>query len=400
MTEQLGAVYDAIDARNKRPQAHPNFSGYCKALWCMADAATFAASRDLEDLYKYLRGVFGDDAYIYESGCSGEPREAALHWTLMQMETFHVDPAVANALADSANALAVARIIAEFPPIHITFRGIVRTQYGLFLAGYPNWDVNKLRARFREAGLVGVEPHPQDICHATLVRFKRAPTEHQLTMLELAVTVWRGRQLGELRPVRWEYGYGTWLQGSRGPEQQGSRGPEQPCLIASWPAGPAHWILHRGLSAGPNAALENRQDRLVAALNAGWDVELDIWFADGQLYLGHDWKAAVDGGAIKPFFLNYPGAWVHCKNMGALAYMLSLPHRCHYFVHDRDEATLTNTGEAWCYPGNYAGPRSICVLPETAPAAQQQAIWQPCAAVCSDYLPLHFISPHLLTLYV
>ena len=387
---ELDQTYKHIDAKSKRPVAQPDFSGYCKALWC--DSGDFLLNNQANRLLQTLHTHFSENAYIFDQRAEAE---AALHWTLFQFQTFPVD-VVATTMKDCSDAFEIAKIIGQFPPIHVTFRGVVRTRYGLFLAGYPSWDINKLRAAFRDWGGAAIrEPHPQDICHATLLRFHSEPSEADIEALDAIVKEWNGLLVGELRPSRWYYGYGTWLQGSG-----------QPCLIASWPASPQHWILHRGLSAGPDAARENSQERLLAALADGWDVELDIWVRDGALYLGHDWEVAEAGGPVQPFFLTFRNAWVHCKNMEALEYMLDARRECHYFVHDSDEATLTSTGEAWCYPGKFAGRRSICVLPERLPAdAGATMIWpaaagaggrcQP-AGVCSDYLPAHFLNVNII----
>ena len=402
MHKQLAATYYDIDSRNTRPQAQTDLRGYCKAVWC--SGGDFTLTDDIYELYETLAAIIGGSGILFEpTGGQG-----ALHWTLFQFQTFPVEVAVtaAEKEKDREDALEIGKMIAEFPPIHIEFKGLVRTRYGLFLAGYPSWDVNRLRMRFRTwandrgGGDAIREPHPQDIFHATLLRFTEEPTEVQLGLLDVIVRGWRERQLGELRAHQWHYGYGTWLQG----------GAQLPRLIASWPSGPAHWILHRGLSTGPSAglstgpsaALENRQDLLCAAMEAGWEVELDIWSVGGQLYLGHDWDSARQQPLTEPFFLRHKRAWVHCKNMEALAYMVEAEGACRYFVHDTDEATLTNKGEPWCYPGKWAGRRSICVLPERSATAAEAAsaafgLQQQIAGVCSDYLPAHFLTADLFT---
>ncbi len=387
--QQLERVYKDIDQRNAVPTAQPSFAGHCKAIW--ASGYDFVLNDAMVDLYEQLGTAFGSAAYIFEPAAEAP---AALHWTLFQLQTFPVETRVG---ADERNeARLVADLIGRYPPIHITFRGIVRTRYGLFLAGYPSWDVNRLRDEFRRHFRV-VEPHPQDICHATLLRFREEPTACQVTALDRLVAAFEGRQLGELQVRRWYYGYGTWLQGAAADAAAATANPR---LIASWPAGPAHWILHRGLSSGPSAAVENCEATLKTRLAEGWGVELDIWVVDGQVYLGHDWSAAERQPlANADFFLQAERAWVHCKNLPALAWMCEqVGRRCRFFVHDSDEATLTSACEPWCYPGKWAGPQSICVLPErsaTAAAAAAAVFGRVNAGVCSDYLPAHFLTADL-----
>lgn len=398
MHKQLAATYYDIDSRNVRPKAQTDMDGFCKAVWCSGE--DFTLTDDMHELYEALSAIIGDSGILFKPTGG----EGALHWTLFQFQTF---PVSANPVAsmkpatfsqkDREDALEIGKMVAEFPPIHIEFNGIVRTRYGLFLAGYPSWDVNRLRDRFRAWGKDAIrEPHPQDIFHATLLRFTKEPTSEQLGLLNIIVRAWRGRHLGSVQPRQWHYGYGTWLQG----------GEQPPRVVASWPAAPAHWILHRGLCAGPSTALENHQDLLCAAMEAGWDVELDLWKVGEQLYLGHDWADASKQPLTVPFFLGYKNAWIHCKNMEALAYMINAAEAneslAHYFVHDIDEATLTNTGEAWCYPGKWAGRRSICVLPErSATLAEASAtafgLQRQIAGVCSDYLPAYFLTADLFT---
>ena len=47
-------------------------------------------------------------------------------------------------------------------------------------------------------------------------------------------------------------------------------------------------ISHRGNLNGPNPERENSPKYIDEAIEAGYDVEIDIWLNDGILYLGHD----------------------------------------------------------------------------------------------------------------
>ena len=47
-------------------------------------------------------------------------------------------------------------------------------------------------------------------------------------------------------------------------------------------------ISHRGNLEGPNPERENHPDYIYEAIQAGYDVEIDIWFVDGKFKLGHD----------------------------------------------------------------------------------------------------------------
>ena len=48
------------------------------------------------------------------------------------------------------------------------------------------------------------------------------------------------------------------------------------------------YISHRGNISGKNRDLENTPDYIDRALDLGYDVEVDLWVHDSQLFLGHD----------------------------------------------------------------------------------------------------------------
>ena len=47
-------------------------------------------------------------------------------------------------------------------------------------------------------------------------------------------------------------------------------------------------ISHRGNLNGPNKEHENHPDYIWEALQAGYEVEIDVWWVDGKFKLGHD----------------------------------------------------------------------------------------------------------------
>ena len=47
-------------------------------------------------------------------------------------------------------------------------------------------------------------------------------------------------------------------------------------------------IAHKGNVEGINTELENTPDYIKEALRLGFDVEVDVWGIDGELWLGHD----------------------------------------------------------------------------------------------------------------
>ena len=134
-------------------------------------------------------------------------------------------------------------------------------------------------------------------------------------------------------------------------------------------------IAHRGNLTGPNPERENKLDYIAEALAEGVDVEVDVWFHEGKLYLGHD----KPDTPISVGFLLDNRFWCHAKNIEALDVMLD--HNVHCFFHDVDEVTLTSKGFVWTFPGKKLTKRSVCVLPETTTGFYGQKF----SAICTDY---------------
>jgi hypothetical protein len=65
-------------------------------------------------------------------------------------------------------------------------------------------------------------------------------------------------------------------------------------------------ISHRGNISGPNPEQENHPDYIWAAIQAGYDVEVDVWFENGKFMLGHDEpQYEFPFGLIKIITLSY-----------------------------------------------------------------------------------------------
>ena len=47
-------------------------------------------------------------------------------------------------------------------------------------------------------------------------------------------------------------------------------------------------ISHRGNTFGINRNDENHPDYILAALEQGYDCEIDLWLINNEFYLGHD----------------------------------------------------------------------------------------------------------------
>ena len=101
-------------------------------------------------------------------------------------------------------------------------------------------------------------------------------------------------------------------------------------------------ISHRGNINGPSD-FENHPNRIKELLDKNIDCEIDIWYINKTIFLGHDFgKYEIDLS-----FLQQKGLWCHAKNLDALDIMLSNNINC--FWHQTDDFTLTSNGFIWTF---------------------------------------------------
>ena len=134
-------------------------------------------------------------------------------------------------------------------------------------------------------------------------------------------------------------------------------------------------ISHRGNINGPNTDKENHPSYINLALKDGYHVEIDVWYIDNRILLGHDYgqhQVTID-------FLKNKHLWCHAKNLEALEFMLEQDIHC--FWHQEDDYTLTSKGIPWVYPGKKVSKNSIWVLPEKT---NYKYIKLDCLGICSD----------------
>jgi len=136
-------------------------------------------------------------------------------------------------------------------------------------------------------------------------------------------------------------------------------------------------ISHRGNIDGKKPHLENKPQYIDEAIDLGYDVEIDLWFIDGRVYLGHDEpQYEVDDSWLGE---RTDKLWVHCKNVESLNWIRSTI--LHYFWHEEDTLTLTSENYIWAYPGKQPIKGSIAVMPE-----KNNDDVSICIGICSDYI--------------
>jgi len=139
-------------------------------------------------------------------------------------------------------------------------------------------------------------------------------------------------------------------------------------------------ISHRGNTNG-SSNLENSPLYIHKAINAGFDVEVDVWYINDRWWLGHDGPQHKIDNIYTEFDNNK--IWWHCKNFDALEKLQNSD--LNYFWHQEDHHTLTSKGFIWTYPGKNVGKSNIIVMPELVMPLQQVSTLG-CYGICSDYV--------------
>jgi hypothetical protein len=139
-------------------------------------------------------------------------------------------------------------------------------------------------------------------------------------------------------------------------------------------------ISHRGNINGRLESYENEPSYIDLAIKKGFEVEVDIWFIENNLWLGHDKpQYAID---LKWIQERNSILWIHCKNIDALIYLKDSEFPLNYFWHQEDDVTITSLGYFWTYPGKKLTKNSIAVMPETKDFEDIHKSY----GVCSDYV--------------
>lgn len=136
-------------------------------------------------------------------------------------------------------------------------------------------------------------------------------------------------------------------------------------------------ISHRGNLFGKDPVEENKPETIVAVINLGYDVEIDVWLVNDKWFLGHD--APTYEFTLEWLSYYKKNVWVHCKNLEALVALKN--SGLHYFWHENDTVTLTSKGIIWAYPGFQPIEGSIAVMPEIHNDDTSQ-----CLGICSDII--------------
>lgn len=138
-------------------------------------------------------------------------------------------------------------------------------------------------------------------------------------------------------------------------------------------------ISHRGNLSGKIPNLENKPNYIDNAIYEGFDVEIDVWYKDNQLYLGHDkpqYSITMEWIENRKEKL-----WVHCKNIEAIVFFKEYNSNINFFWHQNDDLTITSNKFIWVNLGKQPIKNSIAVMPEI-----KNDDFTECLGICSDYI--------------
>ena len=136
-------------------------------------------------------------------------------------------------------------------------------------------------------------------------------------------------------------------------------------------------ISHRGNISGPNLEMENKIPYINRAILLGFHCEIDVWFKNGTLFLGHD-KPEEEIDWLW-YSTNHDKLWVHCKDLESLT-LCSKTITGRFFYHNNDSYTLTSKGEIWTYPNSKFN--ESCIIVNNNKKTENIN----CAGICSDYI--------------
>ena len=121
-------------------------------------------------------------------------------------------------------------------------------------------------------------------------------------------------------------------------------------------------ISNRGNIFGKDISVENSPDYIDETLSLGYEVKVDLWYIDNEIFLGDyvpTYKVSFDW-----LISRYLKLWICCKNVDALEFLHSHDH-FNYFWDTPDVITLTSLNYFWVKSTNISGKNVILSIPET-----------------------------------
>lgn len=145
-------------------------------------------------------------------------------------------------------------------------------------------------------------------------------------------------------------------------------------------------ISHRGNIDGKNSSLENNPDQIDFLTSKKINVEIDVWFKNKKIYLGHDNPDTEIN--ISWLYEKIKFLWIHCKTFETIDFFYRQDKKFNFFFHQNDDLTLTSLGYIWVYPGKTFNKNSIIVCnskKELKKIAEHKPL-----GICSDFISILF----------
>ena len=116
-------------------------------------------------------------------------------------------------------------------------------------------------------------------------------------------------------------------------------------------------ISHRGNINQVIIEQENTLPYIQEAINRGYDVEIDCWYVDSILWLGHD--APEHEVSLEWLLERSSSLWIHCKNLEALSHLVNTDLRV--FYHEQEAYTLVSDHHIWAH--SLDSVDETCIIP-------------------------------------
>jgi hypothetical protein len=246
------------------------------------------------------------------------------------------------------------------------FRGVVVTFTGIHLIGYfeeesdaDRFDIlaDTLKHEFKKHGVSSY--NLSTLLTIPLCRFRTMAACERYKSSQLLE--WSECEFGELRMSKWEISLNT-------------------ANYATIPL--QRFICHRGNLKCKDLATENDPILLDKRIADGYDVELDVWYKDNELFLGHD---EPEHRITFEWLMQSSKKYIHTKNAKTLEYLLL---RCgkegynpNIFYHTVEHYSLTTRNHIIVLPGQEILEGSVNMMPEMSPSPKDSS---KAYAVCSD----------------
>ena len=246
------------------------------------------------------------------------------------------------------------------------FRGVIVTFTGIHLIGYfeeekdsDRFDMltDALKRKFKKYGVSSY--NLSTLLTVPLCRFKTVTACEKYKSTQLLE--WSQCEFGELRMSRWDICHNT-------------------SSYATIPL--QRFICHRGNLERKELLTENAPALLDKRITDGYDVELDVWYKDNQLFLGHD---NPEHPITFEWLMQSSKKYIHTKNAQTLEYLLL---RCgkegynpNIFYHTGEHYSLTTRNHIIVLPGQEILAGSVNMMPEMSPTLKDSS---QAYAVCSD----------------